>query len=283
MENHFPATLLIVEDDLDIADMLNAYFSVQGYRILTVNWGEDALNVCQTEQPDIVILDIRLPDLDGFEVARRLKINRRTESIPIIFLTEKRQREDRLRGLALAVEDYITKPFDFQELRLKVRNVLLRHKRSSLINPVTGLPERQLFTENIDNLLKTGPFGIVLVNLYNVDYYREIYGFMAADDILRSVSEQLKESSALIGSPNEPLAHWERLNFVLTLPENQMEPFVNLVQERLEKNFEQSYQPAGRLNTGFDSQIGFKIHSWVVNPEKESLQKVINDIDHLTN
>jgi hypothetical protein len=61
-----------------------------------------------------------------------------------------------------------------------------------------------------------------------------------------------------------------------------MEPFVNLVQERLEKNFERSYQPAGRMIAGFDSQIGFKIHSWLVNPEKESLQKVINDIDHLT-
>ena len=283
MENHSPATLLIVEDDLDIADMLNAYFSVQGYRILTVNWGEDAINVCQTEQPDIVILDIHLPDLDGFEIARRLKNNRRTEAIPIIFLTEKRQREDRLRGLSLAVEDYITKPFDFQELRLKIRNVLLRHKRSSLMNPVTALPERQLFTENIDNLLRNGPFGIVLINLYNLDFYREVYGFMAADDILRSVCSLLQESISIVGNPNDPLAHWGRLNFVLTMPENQLIPFVNIIQERLEKTFENQSRPSSRVNTMAVTQIGFNIHSWLINPEKESLQKVINDLDHLTN
>ena len=66
-------TLLIVEDDLDVADMLNAYFRVQGYEVLTVNWGEEAVRACQTNQPDLVILDIRLPDIDGFEVARRLR------------------------------------------------------------------------------------------------------------------------------------------------------------------------------------------------------------------
>ena len=65
--------ILIVEDDLDVADMLNAYFRVQGYEIFTVNWGEDGVRACQTSRPEIVILDIRLPDLDGYEVARRLR------------------------------------------------------------------------------------------------------------------------------------------------------------------------------------------------------------------
>ena len=79
------STILIVEDDLDIADMLNAYFRVQGYEVLTVNWGEDGVRACSTNAPDLVILDIRLPDIDGFEVARRLRGNRKTKEIPIIF------------------------------------------------------------------------------------------------------------------------------------------------------------------------------------------------------
>ncbi|MEJ5201144.1 MAG: response regulator, partial [Anaerolineales bacterium] len=112
------ATILIVEDDLDIADMLNAYFRIQGYEVLTVNWGEDDIRACQTNRPDIVILDIRLPDTDGFEVARRLREDRRTKDLPIIFLTEKRERMSRLKGLELKADDYITKPFDIQELRL---------------------------------------------------------------------------------------------------------------------------------------------------------------------
>ena len=98
--------ILIVEDDLDVAEMLNAYFGVQGYDVTTVNWGEDGVRKCLESRPNIVILDIRLPDIDGYEVARRLRENRRTADIPIIFLTEKRERGDRLKGLELHADDY---------------------------------------------------------------------------------------------------------------------------------------------------------------------------------
>ncbi len=92
------AKILIVEDDLDVAEMLNAYFRVQGYEVFTVNWGEDGVRAAQTVLPDLVILDIRLPDIDGYEVARRVRSDRRTNEIPIIFLTEKRERVDRLHS-----------------------------------------------------------------------------------------------------------------------------------------------------------------------------------------
>jgi DNA-binding response OmpR family regulator len=122
-------TILIVEDDLDIADLLHQYLQAQGYNVLTANWGEDGLRACFANPPDLVILDIRLPDIDGFEVARRLRTNHRTKDTPIVFLTEKRERMDRLKGLELHAEDYITKPFDIQELRLRIRNVLDRSHR----------------------------------------------------------------------------------------------------------------------------------------------------------
>ncbi len=94
-------TLLIVEDDVDVAEMLTAYFRAQGYEVPAVNWGEDAVQTCRANHPDLVILDIRLPDIDGFEVARRLRSNQRTQDIPIIFLTEKRERSDRMQGLGI--------------------------------------------------------------------------------------------------------------------------------------------------------------------------------------
>ena len=74
--------ILIVEDDLDVAEMLNAYFRVQGYEVFTVNWGEDGVRAAQTVMPDLMILDIRLPDIDGFEVARRVRTDRRTARNP---------------------------------------------------------------------------------------------------------------------------------------------------------------------------------------------------------
>jgi DNA-binding response OmpR family regulator len=118
--------LVIIEDDLDIAEILNAYFRVQGYEVFTVNRGEDGVRAAQAVLPDLVILDIGLPDIDGFEVARRLRSDINTHDAPIVFLTEKRERSDRLQGFEVGADDYITKPFDVQELRLRVRNIIKR-------------------------------------------------------------------------------------------------------------------------------------------------------------
>jgi DNA-binding response OmpR family regulator len=131
--------ILIIEDDLDVAEMLNAYFRVQGYEVFTVNWGEDGVRSAQTVHPDLVILDIRLPDIDGYEVARRLRSDRRTADIPIIFLTEKRDRSDRLQGLEIGADDYITKPFDVQELRLRVQKCA-KKSQSGVINQPSHWP-----------------------------------------------------------------------------------------------------------------------------------------------
>ncbi len=187
-------TLLVVEDDLDIADMLNAYFRVQGYEVFTVNWGEDGVRACQTSLPDLVILDIRLPDIDGFEVAKRLRTNRKTSGIPIIFLTEKRERTDRLRGLELHADDYVTKPFDIQELRLRVRNALGRSQQQPLTNTITGLPEGALLDEGLEAALANADPAFALLTIQNLDKFRELYGFVSADDMQRAAALMLKDA-----------------------------------------------------------------------------------------
>lgn len=149
------SNILIVEDDLDVAEMLDAYFRVQGYDVSVANWGEDAVKISETQHFNLVILDIRLPDIDGYEVARQLRQNRRTENIPIIFLTEKRSRADRLHGLELGADDYITKPFDIQELRLRVRNSIQRSVHDMVNNPVTGFPEGILVEERLNQCLES--------------------------------------------------------------------------------------------------------------------------------
>jgi DNA-binding response OmpR family regulator len=98
--------LLIVEDDPDLAEMLSAFFHVQGYDVSSAAWGEDAVRLAQDRPPDLAILDIRLPDIDGYEICRRLRAQRRTQDVPVIFLTEKRDRVDKLTGLQLGVVDY---------------------------------------------------------------------------------------------------------------------------------------------------------------------------------
>ena len=197
------SSLLVVEDDLDVAEMLNAYFRIQGYDVNVVNWGEDALPSCLSHQPDLVILDIRLPDINGYEVAQRLRANRRTRDIPIIFLTDKRAREDRLRGLSLGADDYVTKPFDVQELRLRVRNAIKRANQGGLRNPVTGLPEGAVLDEKFAELLKTTDWSVLSIEILNLDEFRDAYGFVASDDVLRAISLMVTNTLRDHGTPED--------------------------------------------------------------------------------
>lgn len=261
--------------------MLNSYFEVQGYQVSTVNWGEDGLNACQEKVPDIVLLDIRLPDLDGYEIVKRLKNNRRTQSVPIIFLTEKRQREDRLRGLSMQVEDYITKPFDIQELRLRVRNVLMRYRRSSLTNAITALPEKQLLIETIEEYLQKDPFGLILIHLKNLDEYRDLNGFIAANEIQRNFTIILKDMFFTDKGQIPYLAQWENSNFVLLTPADQTDAIEKEIYQQLIPKLEKIYPSQSDDKQRIDRQLGFRIFKKIINPQTDSLQKIILDLERL--
>lgn len=233
--------ILVVEDDLDVAEMLNAYFRVQGYEVFTVNWGEDGVRACQTIHPDLVVLDIRLPDIDGYEVARRLRVDRRTQDVPIIFLTEKRDRADRLHGLELGADDYITKPFDVQELRLRVRNALRRVSQGSLTNPVSGLPDGALVDERLNELMNKGNWSLLLVSLINLDAFRDAYGFVASDDVMRAVSLMIHNAMREVGSPDDFLGHLTPTDFVLAVAPSNLPTIQERVRTRLEQSLDYFY------------------------------------------
>jgi PleD family two-component response regulator len=235
------STILVVEDDLDVADMLNAYFSVQGYEVITAHWGMDAIKACRTDRPDLVILDIRLPDIDGYEVARRLRSSRRTEELPIIFLTEKRARSDRLQGLELGADDYITKPFDIQELRLRVRNALRRTKRGALNNPVTGLPEGVLVDERLEECLHEKSWALLLVSLLHLDVFSESYGFVASDDVLRAVGLMIRNAVRELGGPNDFVGQAGPTDFLVVTSPNSLAALSERIRARLVQSLDYFY------------------------------------------
>jgi DNA-binding response OmpR family regulator len=233
--------ILIVEDDLDVAEMLNAYFRVQGYEVFTVNWGEDGVRAGQTILPDLVILDIRLPDIDGYEVARRLRADRRTQEIPIIFLTEKRERVDRLQGFEVGADDYITKPFDVQELRLRVRNALKRISQGSLTNPVSGLPEGPLVEERLSDAIHKSGWALLHISISHLDTFREAYGFVASDDVLRAISLMIHNTIKETGSGDDFLGHMSPTDFVVIMTPGNMSAFHERIHSRLEQSLDYFY------------------------------------------
>jgi len=252
-------TILIVEDDLDLIEMLDAYFHVQGYDVLTAHWGEDGLSLCQTASPDLVILDIRLPDIDGFEIARRLRSTRRTQEIPFIFLTEKTSREDKLRGLELNAEDYITKPFDVQELRLRVRNAMHRNTQGSLTNGITGLPEGALVDERLSECLNNKDWGLILASLTNLDAFRDLYGFVASDDVLRAVSAVLHDVLREVGGPNDFLGHLGPAEFLMITEPGYLDTVKELVRRRLEPSLQFFYREGDRQSSLGTLMLGIRL------------------------
>lgn len=252
--------ILIIEDDLDVAEMLNAYFRVQGYEVFTVNWGEDGVRSCQTVHPDIVILDIRLPDIDGYEVARRVRADRRTADIPIIFLTEKRERADRLQGLELGADDYITKPFDVQELRLRVRNALKRVSQGSLTNPVTGLPEGAVVDEKLSEVIGKDGISLLFVSIKNMDAFREAYGFVASDDVLRAISFMIVNTMREVSRPEDFLGHLNSTDFILVVPPSNLAVLSEKLSARLAQSVEYFYPIRDRDRMSVDeSRLGSRL------------------------
>jgi DNA-binding response OmpR family regulator len=206
-----------------------------------VNWGEDGVRSCQTVHPDLVILDIRLPDIDGYEVARRLRSDRRTAEVPIIFLTEKRDRADRLQGLEIGADDYITKPFDVQELRLRVRNALKRLSQGSLTNPVTGLPEGALVDEHLMDVFNKDGVAGLFISIRNMDAFREAYGFVASDDVLRAISLMIVNTMREVSRPEDFLGHLSVTDFIIVLPPSNLAALAEKLRSRLDQSMEYFY------------------------------------------
>jgi DNA-binding response OmpR family regulator len=253
--------ILIVEDDLDVAEMLNAYFRVQGYEVFTVNWGEDGVRAAQTVMPDLMILDIRLPDIDGFEVARRVRSDRRTNEIPIIFLTEKRERTDRLQGFEVGADDYITKPFDVQELRLRVRNALKRVSQGSLTNPVSGLPEGPLVEERLSEVIHKSGWALLHISISHLEAFREAYGFVASDDVLRAISLMVHNTMKETGSTDDFLGHISPTDFVVVTSPDSLAPFQERIKSRLEQSLDYFYPIKDRENAARQGdRLSIQIH-----------------------
>lgn len=213
-------TILIVEDDPDTSNMLRFYFEAQNYEVLTTEWGNDALEICQQTLPDLIILDIRLPDINGYEVCRQLRDNQRTSCTPIIFLTEKKEREDKITGLKLGAVDYITKPFDIQELQVRVRNALRRANYKSLVSPTTGLPGSELLKEQLDLLPSRNNWALLSIGLEGLDFFKEAYGFVVSNDLVRATAMIISNVVYEIGIGDSFMYHTGDGEFlVITVPD----------------------------------------------------------------
>ncbi|MGC9521025.1 MAG: response regulator [Anaerolineae bacterium] len=239
--------ILIVEDDADISNMLQLYFKSQGYEVYGALRGGVALDLARQKLPNVIVLDIMLPDIDGYEVCRRLRTNLRTSHIPIIFLTQKDERNDKIHGLELGADDYITKPFDVEELRLRVRNTIKSAEVASLTSPSTGLASGRLIEQQLRELLRMEDWGILYIGIQGLEAFNEAYGFVAGEEVLRFTGMLLNRAVDELGTPNDFVGHIGGADFILIAAASNVAPMRETIVAEFEKNVGTHYDFMTRM------------------------------------
>jgi PleD family two-component response regulator len=244
------ARLLVVEDDVDIGNMLKIYFSGMDFDVDVAMRGKDALDKTRQVLPHLIVLDIMLPDIDGYEVCRSLRTNMRTSHIPVIFLTQKDERSDKLQGLELGADDYITKPFDIEELKLRVQGAIRRSERESLTDPRSGLPAGRLIEDQLRRIIREKGWALLDTGINHFEPFKNVYGFVAGDDVLRFTSMLIGEIVDEFGTTSDFIGHAGGDNFIIITREEK----ADVIKARLKERFDTEVQTHYNF---MDRQQGF--------------------------
>jgi CheY-like chemotaxis protein len=206
--------LLIIEDDVDVSEMLVTYFTAQDYEVFHAEEGADGIALARAKMPNLILLDVMLPDMDGFDVCKALRTTTITKYIPITFLTQRDGRADKVAGLELGADDYLTKPFDIEELRLRVQGSIRRATRDHLHEPRTGLPGGPMVESELQRLENEDGWHFLDITIAGFGTFREAYGFLSADEALSLTGAVITGVATELGTPNDFIGTPEEARFV---------------------------------------------------------------------
>ncbi|MEA1902906.1 MAG: response regulator [Actinomycetota bacterium] len=227
--------VLVADDDPDILTVVKINLELDGFEVDTAVDGEDALQKATSNPPNVIVLDIMMPRMDGLTALHRLRSQASTANIPIILLTARGLPEDRVRGLELGADDYITKPFDITELAARVRAVLRRTQAARDLSPLTGLPGNFRITAEIEKCVREDlEFALVHGDLDNFKAFNDHYGFMRGDEVIRFCARSLAEAAESLGIKDAFLGHIGGDDFVMIIPPGMSEAFCKEVIERFD-------------------------------------------------
>lgn len=214
-------TILVVDDAVFITAVIEKNLAPLGYHIVIVHSAEDALERLKQQLPDLILLDVVMPGMNGFELCTLLRKKQQYNMIPIIMITGQNREEDRLRGLELGADDYIVKPFVNRELIARVNNTLTRLDRVRNLNPLSWLRGNNDIDKEIKRRIAAGrSFAVMYTDLNGFKAYNDIYGFIRGDDLIRMTAGILTSVIAEHGTDEDFVGHIGGDDFVvITDPE----------------------------------------------------------------
>ena len=243
--------ILVVDDDPDIARFVEVNLRSAGYDVAVAGDGEEALEKAGDMRPDLVLLDVMMPRIDGFEVAQRLRKNPQTANTSIIMLTAKALSADKVTGLQAGADDYIIKPFDPIELLARVKGTLRRAKEMRNLSPLTGLPGNIRIQEEIERQVRDGrPFAVLYCDLDHFKTYNDQKGFVRGDRLIQSTAKLIQDAVVMNDGSEGFVGHVGGDDFVAIVDPESAERVARSICERFDAVRTEFYEPED-LQRGF--------------------------------
>ncbi|HYJ33537.1 MAG TPA: response regulator [Candidatus Binatia bacterium] len=242
--------ILVIEDEPRLRFILERQLREAKdarYEVRTAEDGVKGLAEVMREPPELILLDVMMPGMDGFEVCRRLKSNPLTSRIPIIFLTAKSTVDDRLRGLELYADDYLTKPWEQQELLFRVRNQLKTRRAQLSSNALTGLPGNVLIETELTRRIGAGEkFAFLHLDLDAFKAFNDYYGYARGDALIRFTAALLQEQVRRHGGEGDFVGHIGGDDFVIITVPLRARAIAEAVKADFDARVPEQYDPADR-------------------------------------
>ena len=186
------ARILVVDDERENVELVSRFLTRQGFQIEIAYNGREALERIYRSVPDLILLDITMPVMDGLTLCQQLRMDVTMRSVPIVFLSARNTLEDRLKGLRTGVDDYIGKPFDLEELEARLEGVLQRHRWDLSSHPLTRLPGSPVIEEEVYRRLRIGSmFAFAYIDIDHFKSYNDVYGYEAGDKVIKNLGDLL--------------------------------------------------------------------------------------------
>lgn len=244
--------VLVVDDDVDIARFVQVNLEVEGFDVVVAHDGETAFRLARQYRPDLAVVDLMMPGVDGLELTRRLRADPTTSSLPIIMLTAKGLTVDKVVGLTAGADDYLVKPFDTTELIARIQATLRRMKEFRESSPLTGLPgNNRILREIAERAARHSDFAVGHVDIDRFKTVNDVYGFGRGDDFIAALAKCLQQAaSAVPGDPPAFIGHIGGDDFVIICTPDQIRPLT----ESAVSSFEQA---ADKLYDRIDAERGY--------------------------
>jgi PAS domain S-box-containing protein len=228
--------VLLVDDDRGIRMICRDVLEGHGYLVRDAEDGDKAVLEARRFRPDLVLVDVMMPGMDGFQLAHRLRGDRETSLTPIIFLSARGQTADKVRAFKLGAEDYLVKPFDSAELVARVEKALARRDLELGASPTTRLPGSQAIEAEINRRLAAGgDFAFCYLDLDNLKAFNDYYGYAKADGVILQTGDIVREVVARLGGPGDFIGHIAGDDFVFLTTAEFADPVATTIIETFDR------------------------------------------------